>query len=221
MLLHRFQQIRSVLHCSNNNSITHSNDHLFKVRPMLNILKKTLGKYLNVGDNLALDESSFASRSKYGRNLIFYNNTKPGGKFHFRFYLLCCCDTYAITRLRVHTRNTSDLADGYNNELSIDSTETHLLTESSAEILDENTTDKSTGEDNELNKEEMLKINMLILDMCKPFYHSGRTITMDNYYGGVLSMILLRRKGLFTRCTFCSNRAHSCKYLTMTKSDTK
>ena len=43
MLLRRFQQIRSVLHCSNNNSITHSNDHLFKVRPMLNILKKRLG----------------------------------------------------------------------------------------------------------------------------------------------------------------------------------
>ena len=84
------------------------------MRPLLNTLKKTLGLYLNVGDEIALDESSAACHSKYGRALIFYNPSKPTGKYHFRFYLCCCATSYAIIRLHVHTRNTCDLADGYN-----------------------------------------------------------------------------------------------------------
>ena len=175
-----------------------------------------------IGDDLALDESSFAYRSKYGQNLIFFNNTKPGGKFHFRFYLLCCCDTYAITRLRVHTRNLSDLADGYNTTLLREENEKTKISASLTTRsinLGDNNNNSDTEENN--TKEETNKINQLILDMCKPFYHSGRTITMDNYYGSVMSIILLRQKGLFTRCTFQNNRAYSCKFLTMKKSDTK
>jgi hypothetical protein len=48
--------------------------------------------------------------------LIFYSPTKPGGKYHFCFYLLCCVSTYAILQLCVHTQNTCDLADGFNPE---------------------------------------------------------------------------------------------------------
>jgi hypothetical protein len=44
----------------------------------------------------------------------FWNNNQFTGKFHFRLYLLCCSETYACIRLRIHTRNQSDLADGQN-----------------------------------------------------------------------------------------------------------
>jgi hypothetical protein len=54
----QFCQIKSCLHCNNNDESKDSNDYLFKVRPLLNTLKATFGLYLNVGDELALDESS-------------------------------------------------------------------------------------------------------------------------------------------------------------------
>ena len=80
-----------------------SNDALYKIRPLLNVLKKTLGEYLIPGSDLAIDETSVACRSKYGRQLIFYNNTKPSGKYHFRFYALCDSDTYNCLRIAIHT----------------------------------------------------------------------------------------------------------------------
>ena len=87
-------------------------DELYKVRPLLNVLKNTLGAYMVPGKDLTLDESSVSSRSSYGCNLIFYNSTKPCGKYHFRFYLVCETDTYACLRFRVHTKKGSDEGDG-------------------------------------------------------------------------------------------------------------
>lgn len=62
-----------------------SNDPLHRIRPLLNVFKKTCGKYVDAGRDVSLDESSIAARSKFGANLIFFNPTKPGGKYHFRF----------------------------------------------------------------------------------------------------------------------------------------
>ena len=115
MLLRRFQQIRSVLHLNDNSKNASSKDQLFKVRLLLNSLKNTFPSYLNLGTEVALDEASVASRSKYGRNLIFYNPSKPD-KFHFRFYLLCCASSFACIRLRVHTNDRSDVADGFSGD---------------------------------------------------------------------------------------------------------
>ena len=74
-------------------------------------MKITFPKYLELGDEVALDEASVSCRSRYGADVIFYNPRKPGGKFHFRFYMLCCSTSYACIRLRMHTRNKSDVAD--------------------------------------------------------------------------------------------------------------
>eukprot|EP00957_Ditylum_brightwellii_P093199 7096639-Ditylum_brightwellii.AAC.1 len=73
-----FKQIKSCLHYNTDKEEEGSNNYLFKVRPLLNTLKTTLGLYLNVGDKVALDKSSVVCRSKYGHSLIFYNPTKPG-----------------------------------------------------------------------------------------------------------------------------------------------
>jgi hypothetical protein len=82
-----------------------SNDSLFKVRPVLNCCKLTFPSYLNLGNELALGEASVSSHSKFGGFSIFFNPTKPGGKFHFRFLppvlrVIVCMRlrTYAHTR---------------------------------------------------------------------------------------------------------------------------
>jgi hypothetical protein len=95
MTLHRFQQIQAVLHTNDNTKMAASNDWLFKVRPVLNCLKLTIPTHLDMGGELALDEASVSCRSKFGGFSIFFNPIKPGGKFHFRFYLLCCASSFA------------------------------------------------------------------------------------------------------------------------------
>jgi hypothetical protein len=59
-----FKQIKLCLHCNNNKEEEGSNDYLFKVRTLLNILKTTLGLYLNVDDEVALDKSSIAEEEE-------------------------------------------------------------------------------------------------------------------------------------------------------------
>jgi hypothetical protein len=106
----RFQQISSVLHFNDNNDVNGMRtDGLHKIRPVLNILKKTLGQYAELGSEHSFDEGTMACRSKYGRHLITFNASKPTGKFHFKLYLLCCAGTNLVHKLKVHSRDKSDL----------------------------------------------------------------------------------------------------------------
>lgn len=116
MSLQCFKSLRAALHFSpraDDPATKQSKDVLQKIRILLNTLKYTLPKYLSPGTDLSLDESSIAARSKYGRDLIFFNPQKPTGKYHFRLYLLCEADYYNCLRIIVHTKNGSDTADGY------------------------------------------------------------------------------------------------------------
>eukprot|EP00978_Attheya_sp_CCMP212_P011485 scaffold28330_cov35-Attheya_sp.AAC.3 len=117
MSITRFHQIRSIIHLCDNESDSNKTkdaDRLSKIRPLLQILKETLPIYLNIGDDLALDEASVPSKSKFGRFLIMFNPMKPGGKFHYRFYFVCDSDNFNLLRFTMHTKNNSDLADGFN-----------------------------------------------------------------------------------------------------------
>ena len=69
--------------------------------------------YLNVGEDIAIDESSIACQSKYGHELIFFNSSKPTGKYHFHAFLANKANSYAILCVQFHTRNRSNLADGF------------------------------------------------------------------------------------------------------------
>lgn len=75
----RFTELRSCLSMSDR-SVRRTGDSLYRVRPLMTVLKKTLGAYVNIGSEVSLDESSVASRSKYAREFIFYNATKPDRK---------------------------------------------------------------------------------------------------------------------------------------------
>eukprot|EP00957_Ditylum_brightwellii_P190868 14532471-Ditylum_brightwellii.AAC.1 len=55
----RHRQIKSLLHLNKNKNVSKSNEYLYKVRLVLNVLK-TVGMYLTPGNDVALDESSIA-----------------------------------------------------------------------------------------------------------------------------------------------------------------
>jgi hypothetical protein len=82
-------------------------DSAVRFRPLLNLLKTNGSKYVQVGRNIAVDEASVACRSKFGRHLIMNNPTKPGGNYHFRFYMGCCATSWIALNFRLHC--TSEL----------------------------------------------------------------------------------------------------------------
>jgi hypothetical protein len=87
------------------------NNALHKVCPILNIVKVTLRAFIRLGSEVALDEASgVASRSSYGRAVIFFNPMKCG-KFYVHFNLLCYAKTFACVRMKVVTKNSSENPD--------------------------------------------------------------------------------------------------------------
>lgn len=196
MGLRRFSQIRGALHMVDNSSTTEG-DALYKVRPLLTILKETVGAYVIVGSEAALDESSWACRSAYGRDFIFYNPSKNTGKYHFRFYCLCESDFYNVVRFKIHTRTNCDVGDGFDpQQLRSD----------------------GAGEDDE---ETHGAIHKLVLDMCSPFAQSGRVVNMDNYYSGPLVFIDLLKMNVYARGTVRQGRAMFPEAVTFSKSEAK
>jgi hypothetical protein len=81
----RFQQLCVMLHFNNNEDTDRiQNDSLHKIRPLLNILKKTIGWYAELGSEFSFDEDTMACYSRYARNLVSFNPMKPTRKFHFK-----------------------------------------------------------------------------------------------------------------------------------------
>ena len=193
----RFQQIRSALYmCDILKDGATTDDALYKIRPLLNTLKITLGNYVTPGSDLSLDESSIACRSKYGRSLIFYNNTKPCGKYHFRFYIVTDTDEFVALRLRVHTKNDSDHADGYPEWKRGDG-----------------------DNDGQEGTEQQSKLTRLVADMARPWYNTGRVLNMDNYYTSVNTFCVLRDNGVFARGTCRTNRKYFPEAVQFTKTE--
>jgi hypothetical protein len=152
-----------------------NDDALHKVRPLVNIAKVRLRAFIRVCSELALDEASVASRSSYGRALIFFDPLKNCGNFRFRFYLLCCATTYACVRMKVATKNNSDSPDPHNSMATI------------------------------YNMSLLSKLNKLVMEMCKPLFGSKRTVNMDNFYTSPAVLILLLHQKGFSPGTFRKN----------------
>jgi hypothetical protein len=165
MRLRRFHQIRSVLYFNERTDVV-LNDALYKVRPLLNCLKITFPSYLEVGDETSLDEASMESRSRYGGDVIFFNPTKPGGTFHFQFYLLCCVTLFVCIR---------EVGDSFS-EPTEDAPETMDIDNDANDRDDADDTGEHT------KPAHHRKLVTLVLDMCKQLYGSGRVVNMDNYY---------------------------------------
>jgi len=88
MKLHLFQQLCSTLPFNSYDNMTQTNKTLHKIWPLLNIVKATLGAFVDLGSEVSLDKATVACRSVYNWNLIVFNPCKPTEKFHFEFYFL-------------------------------------------------------------------------------------------------------------------------------------
>ena len=215
----RFTAIRSVLHMSEKGPAEdQSTDTLYKVRPLLNTLKATIGSYLIPGSDLALDEASVAARSKYGRHLIFYNNTTPGGKYHFRFYVVCDSQTYACLRLRVHTKDLSDFGDGPPNQNDTPQQVEGTISKSPGTNTHDGVNDDDDDEDNTTQEPVLVS---LVLDMFKPWFNSGKVANMDNYYTSPTAFLKLQENGVLARGTCKTNRKLFPQSVVFSKSDVK
>jgi len=77
MSKHHFFHITATLHFDNNEDTDGvQNDSLHKVRPLLEIVKKTLGRYGDPGSELSFDKANIACFSRYGRGRISFNPKK-------------------------------------------------------------------------------------------------------------------------------------------------
>ncbi|GMF19639.1 unnamed protein product [Phytophthora fragariaefolia] len=110
MSLRRFKLIRRCLSFRADPEPSAALDPAARIRPLLNLLKCTGSRYVEVVRDLALDEVSIACRSCYGRHLIVFNPQKSGGKYHIRMYVVCCSTTWIALNYRLHCNN-SDNAD--------------------------------------------------------------------------------------------------------------
>jgi hypothetical protein len=99
-----------VLHFNNNDDDKGiAGDSLHKIRPLLQILKKTLGRYAVLGTEFSFDEATMACFSHYARGLLCFNPQKPTGKFHFKLYMLCCATTNLVVRICIHMKDYSNM----------------------------------------------------------------------------------------------------------------
>jgi hypothetical protein len=173
-----------------------------------------------VGDELAQDEASVSCCSKFGGFSIFFNPTKLGGKFHFRFYLICCASLFACVQIRMHTRYMCDAADGYKTP----SGRVYPYTRSATTTAGLKTTGLDTDVDGDSNTNKVSeiysvhgvevvvprkKLVSLVLVMCSSIYDSGRVVNMDNYYTSPEVAVALAERKAYIRVTCRANMGGS------------
>lgn len=159
-------------------------DPAVRIRSVLNLLKITGPRYVNVGRNLAVDEASVACRSKFGRGLIVFNSTKPGGKYHFRMYMCCCSTSWISLNFRLHS-GVSKIED---------------------RLLGVTSVDEMASFRDEISAASLVRQH--VLEAVRPFYHTKRIVTTDNFYTSVQLLEALRVKGLYGRGTIRGGSKH-------------
>jgi len=197
MSITRFKQIRSCLHFNRELSPGEkSSDPLQKIRPVYATIQDRIGRFTQLGSEFSLDEASAACRSAYGRHLIVFNPMKNCGKFHFRFYLLCCSSTYVCVKLRIHVKTDEMVEDD--------------------KFVSESTT---TDGVEEVGSTKVL--NQLVMDMARPLYGKGITLNFNNYYASPAIAIQLLGQTVFCRGTLRKNKRLIPKYILFSKSEAK
>lgn len=179
MPLRRFKLLRSAFCFRRSSDVTpedSKHDAAIRIRTLLNMLKQTASKYVDVGRDLAVDEASVAARSKFARHLIVYNPRKPTGKYHFKFYMMCCSTTWLCLNFRLHCESTlQSRLENVADEQDINALDTEM---------------KATT-----------KTRQNVLELVRPYFGTNRIVNCDNYYTSVQLVEALRLKGLFCRGT--------------------
>ena len=101
----RFKQIRAALHWCDNPHSKLSEVTLYKIHPMINILERTIGKYLEVGRELVLDETTLGFYHACAKSLTYHNPSKPRGKHHCKLFVLCEYNHWAVLNFKFSHRS--------------------------------------------------------------------------------------------------------------------
>jgi hypothetical protein len=90
--------------------------------------------------------------------MIVFNPMKPTGKYHFRFYVVCCSSTWIALNYKLHCKrcDVGDRLDG-------------VVGQQEARSLRE-----------EFHK--VSKIRQYVLEVMRPLFGTKRIVNMDNYY---------------------------------------
>ena len=191
MSLRRFKALRAALSfkaiCSRE---ALKRDPAARIRPLLNILKKTGPKYVDLGRNISLDEASVACRSKFGRGLIVFKPKKPTGKYHFKLYVISCASSWIAINYRLHC--DTDMLTRLDGVVETD--EAASLHQETAD-----TTNKRTN---------VSETRRNVLEVIRPLYGSKRIVNCDNYYTSVQLLESMKLKGVYGRGTIKRNSAH-------------
>jgi len=170
---------------------------LHKVRPVYATIQEMMGRYVDLGSEFCLDKASAAYRSSFGRHLIVFNPMKNCGKFHFRFYLLCCSVTYVCIEARIHVRTDEMIEE------------------------DKFVCDSTQNEDGNEDHASSKVLNQLILDMARPIFNRGITLNFNNYYASPGILIVLLRHKVLARGTLRRNKRLIPPYILFTKSEAR
>ena len=231
----RFKQIRAALHWCDNPHSQSSKDTLYKVRPMINILERTIGKYLAVGQELALDETTIGLYHAYAKALTYYNPSKPRGKHHCKLFVLCENDYWAVINFKFSHRsyksndnenNTSEKETPKKENLSNENN-THKKKSSKKQKRKDDDTISDDDDDLLFDKmhdideddEELPKMIKLVTSLCECVRGTGVVVNMDNLYSSPGVFIQLKKMGIYARGTYRSSRKYLPQFINFSKSE--
>ena len=165
-------------------------DPAARIRPILNTLKKTAPRYVELGRNISLDEASVACKSKFGRGLIVFNPKKPTGKYHFKLYVVTCATSWIAVNYRLHC-------------------DTDMLTrlDGVVETAEATALHQETADTMHL-RSNVSEIRRTVLEVVRPLYWSNRIINSDNYYTSIQLLEALKVKGIYGRGTIKHGSMH-------------
>jgi len=169
-------------------------DPAARIRPLINILKVRAPANVVLGRNVAVDETSIACRSKFGRHLIVYNATKPTGKYHFKIYMCCCSTSWFAVSFKLHCTS------GIGERLS--------------GVIDENAVKA-----HEAATAKSLEVRKHVLEVTMPIHFSKRIVNTDNYYTSCQLLESLKVVGLYARGTIRENSKFGPKCFMLNKAD--
>lgn len=101
----RFLEILRALHFNDNGKQV-SGDRLFKIRPVMELLKERFPFYINAHKNLAIDESLMLWK---GRLCFKQFIASKRHRFGVKLFVLCDCETGAILDFIVYTGSTTEI----------------------------------------------------------------------------------------------------------------
>ncbi|RHZ09473.1 hypothetical protein DYB37_011156 [Aphanomyces astaci] len=200
MSLDRFKVIRAVLTF---NDVAVEEDPLWRLRPLINLLKASFKLFVVAGREISVDEASIPCRSSHARALIVYNPMKPLGKYHFRIYTAACATSWYVHAFKIHSKASSKFDSPDDNNIG--------AVEGSDGEGDAN------EPNNDENQEEMKpsSLRQHVLDITKQW----KVLNMDNWYSSVQLCMTLREIGLYCRGTVRSNRAHTPRFVLFRKNE--